>query len=55
MVIESSIVRFAYDTKLGGAHITLPSRETLAGRRNEQTGRGAALWQRSWVSRLTMS
>ena len=43
-VMESSIVGFAHDNKLGG---TLPSRGTWTGGRNEQTGRGAVLWKRS--------
>lgn len=54
-VTESTIVRFAHVTKLEGTVITLPSRGTWTDGRNEQTGRGAALWKRSWVSQLAVS
>lgn len=52
-VMESSIIRLARDTKLWEAVITVTPRGTWTGRRNEQTGKAAALWKRSWVSFLT--
>lgn len=54
-VMESSFVRFAHDTKLGGTVITQPSRGTWSGRRNEQTGKWGRAVEKVLGIWLTMS